>query len=388
MPNPLLGVQAETMGFEQGKQSSPFANFVTGAMQGFSTGVKLQGDLQDMELKPQELEMKKTQIEQQGRQLDLESKRLDITDAQENRLQNEQEFEHDYKTDLLGVQRDNVNSEIDLRKQQAINARTMTALKAQDQSQNNIVDGAIQGLVVSSDPSSLIGILGDTSNPRTQAKFLERLNKDPRIASAVADKLEEVKAGGQLDDKTLEAVNNLQRTIEYSKNVVDLHKSAEAAKTTIGSFLPIPQPGSNIDMTRNKDGSFTAFEKLPDGTSNTLGLFKPQDDKETQAMYSAQAHWNRLVDMQKRVAQQTQTAIKKTAEQKAAAQSTAAQSQPDVPARESRAAVEKTPRQINAETRIRQVGDPNYKPPDRPSFWGPSEKATPTTNMFGMPIER
>lgn len=302
MPNPLIQVDATKAGASVG---SPFSNFVEGVFSGAKEGIGIQKGLQELELAPREQARRE-------RQTTIQEQRLELSNRQEDRLQGAQEFEEDYKTQTLGIKRDEVQIKRDTTDAKIRKKRADTALAAQKQAETNIIGGAVDDLIVDGSVDSIDAILADP-NKRMRGKLLEKIIKDPERGGAVAERLEDAISEGRVNRDTMNRLNSFLRSLEYGKNISTSQEIAEAGAPILVSTLGArPRKDSLLkidDSERKQDPNspMKVFEIDSNGGKSFLGVIPPETEPKTmQALYPAMSAHNRMVQMQRQLSRSIQ----------------------------------------------------------------------------------
>lgn len=291
--NPLVGVQAAQSGASVG---SPFSNFVEGIFSGAEKGVKIQQGLQELELAPREQARKE-------RATTIDEQRAALEQVREDRLANQQDFEQSFKTEELNIKRDESKNKQDLTSARIRNLQAKTALASQKQAESNIIDGALNDLIIDGSSDSLDAILAN-SQGRTRGKLLEKIITDRERGPAVANRIEDVLAEGRVNGETASRLSSFLRSLETGRDISTSREIAEAgAPILLGTIGARPREGAKVNMRKMKDGGFEVIEIPKNGNRVQLGVIPAETDPKTmQAVFPAIAAHNRMVDIQRELA--------------------------------------------------------------------------------------
>lgn len=332
--NPLTEARAAQIGKDVG---SPLGNFLGGLTSGFSQGVDIAQGLQQLELAPEEQERKNsaTRIDQQRLQLDQQ---------RESRLDQNQEFEQDYKTQELDIREKEMIIRRDRADSQIRNKDAATSLAMQKQARSNITDEAVNQIAARGNPDPLLAILQDP-DLRNLSSLTEKLAKDPAKGQSVVDGISDAKINGRIPVEMMPAVDRFLSNLDHAKNINVADREAERMIPVWSSHLhAVPDIDSKVKMEIIKNGDSSDFkwtEILKDGREKPLGKLPGYaDPKIIEKLYQAQNAKNRQAEERKAL----RDAVARSSREKAARRETAGQQElPTKISKESATTIAATP---------------------------------------------
>lgn len=312
MPNPLIGIQAERYGFEQGRESSAFANIVNGVFKGAATVGDMMAQQTQMEVMQQQADFQygpEAEELRERKQADDE-KRTQIAEAQQRTAARSQEWQEKYQSrylDLYG------------QRTAASNARRSAteSIKAQKEKEQIAYD-TVMGGFFEGDLSGFMGVMdgGDTPQEqhRNRSRFTTKLMEDEELGQAALGKAEELLATNTISPQERKALEDMVKTMGWSSKFQTQGELAKKeAATLAGLIKAVPEIGPEYDAVSRSDGKrdFIDVFQIKDGKRTRIGVFNAgpgTEDKVTDLYNSVNA-----LNAQARIVRESLESVAKSA---------------------------------------------------------------------------
>ena len=312
LPNPLTGARAQESGFNIGKQSSDFANFVSGALQGASTTAGIINQVQEIQARPGEIARKEQEQQRRERQTKLQEEEFEFEKGDQF------EFEKQKSERGFELQEQRINLERKRLAQQASKAAIGRRKEAQElgletalvQLEQSNIDSLLSEY--QNDPGTTTRLLleNDAASDKRRERALPSLSNYIRNPNNPEDKRQQAEQLFEsLNDKAF-LMDNLKKTNDSFQLLDSNHYPMERSDSV---FLRSQKNADGIDERLLRVFDKNGKEKYAISESD-LDKDPDRSGKDKDTFFGA---GRRIEDYQRKQKEERENPLKQLAEAKA-----------------------------------------------------------------------